>query len=550
MDREYGRITFLGGRQARRVREFSLDRIEALGVLHHELTHLVGLRTDPIFRELGLHRVREVLPDGHDGRDLGRVAHDREGVGVRDAIELHGALHLFGRLSLPRPRRFRGDEGVRPPANEDAHRVHVGGIGGAQERRGALHVDEAAVAVPATRVLHVPGVHRHPRIRIGSGFQECLENVEVPRVLAGPLLRLRITGTGLPLRVHGGEQRRRTVDGGVDVGIGAVLEEHERRVELAIDRRNQERRGAVAATHLVHISAMGEKGLDALEVSLTGRVEQRRESALRRDAHLPLEAAGAARALLLFRRSALGVDLTAREYRCVDLRRGRLPFTIVREGVDHLGSTLIRPRVETPDLGQDHRLGGDVRVGPAFDERRDDVHAIPGSRKDQRSLLPLRLERIGIGASLHEHPDDVLISRNGREVEWRGTAGIRHGADVRTRLYQNGNELEVPVPTRDVEGSVFTDPRRRFGLGTRIQQGPGNLGVAAFGRPVQRAHPVSMSRVYVGPVTQQGAQLLDVTSHGRVGDRRFSRCCRHHDRQGQGTENTHLVRTSHSRVSL
>ena len=85
---------------------------------------------------------------------------------------------------------------------------------------------------------------------------------------------------------------------------------------------------------------------------------------------------------------------------------------------------------------------------------------------------------------------------------------------------QRLHRLGVARSARQVERRVLPDAGHGAGVGAGVDQHRRQLGVAALGGPVQRAHAVALRAVDVGALLQQRAHGVAVAAHGRVGDRR------------------------------
>ena len=195
-----------------------------------------------------------------------------------------GASSSFSAVVPPRARLNGGARvgRVRIGAvfDEQAHRRHVGRVGGAPERGRALGVHEAAVPVAAAAVDHVPGMPGQPRVGVGAGLEQRRHHVQIGRLLQTVLLRLRIAGPRLPLGVHRRPQGSDPVEAGREVGVGAAVDEHQGEIEVRVDGGHQKGARGVAGSDLVDVGAAVEQGHRRPDVSLPHGVEEGRQPAL------------------------------------------------------------------------------------------------------------------------------------------------------------------------------------------------------------------------------------------------------------------------------
>ena len=130
--------------------------------------------------------------------------------------------------------------------DEQSHRLEILGEDGPPERRRPGEVDPHL----GETVFPVPRVRVKAGVGIGPGFEQRAEHVDVSGLLQVLRARLRIVGLWRPLGLEGGEERRGAVRRSGKIWTRSALDEDERQVELAVERRHQEWAGAVRA-HLI-----------------------------------------------------------------------------------------------------------------------------------------------------------------------------------------------------------------------------------------------------------------------------------------------------------
>ncbi len=271
-------------------------------------------------------------------------------------------------------------------------------------------------------------------------------------------------------------------------------------------------------------------------MALTRGVQKRRESPLADD----VRGTPAARVLVLLLFLCILVDsrlvhLAPRAHGGLNLCRCRRPCAVVRERCEHIRIPSACGAVDRALGAQIEGLGGEVRIRSPFQKRVDRVYAIPGSRKDQRRLLPLGLTPVDIGSGLDEYVDDGRVTGSGGQMQRRGAAGNRRGADVGAGGEQDGDYLRDAISARDVEWRILADTSNHIDCGTRVEQHLGELGVATLGSPVQRAHAVALRCVDVRTLAEKLTHRVDVSPHRRIRHRSVRRAGADEDSETKST---------------
>ncbi len=164
----------------------------------------------------------------------------------------------------PRSRNVR----VCAVRGEKLHRVEVLRERRPPERGRALQVDPQL----GETIFPVPQVGVQSHVRIGASLQESAQHLHVLRLLIVVRPRLRVIRLGCPLCLEHRKQRRNSIGGGGQVGIRPALDQKQRDVELAIERRHQQRTRSVAATDLVRAGATIEQPAHRFDMALSSRV--------------------------------------------------------------------------------------------------------------------------------------------------------------------------------------------------------------------------------------------------------------------------------------
>ena len=201
--------------------------------------------------------------------------------------------------------------------------------------------------------------------------EQRLHDLEVGGLLQFHLLGLREPGTRLPRHIRGRPERRHAVVLGGNVRVGAPLDQHHRRVELAVDDGSQQRARGVAGVDGINVGAAFEQSKRGLHVALAGGVEQRGHAALGRHGRIDLvgvETAGRRRVRVRRRNLARAEDFPRGFDRGLHLvGRGPALGFLADEAFDHLALALNGRAIDPALLGHVNRLGSDVYVGATLD---------------------------------------------------------------------------------------------------------------------------------------------------------------------------------------
>ena len=154
------------------------------------------------------------------------------------------------RIAPLRPARRR-DARVGAVRDEQPHRVDVGGVRRAPERRRARLVDVRLIEV----VARVPDLPVDPRVRVRALVEQRAHQVEIRVPLLQVRARLRVGGLRRPLR----RSPRRRAASCRPRSPGSDRRRASSRyiaeIELAVDRRDEERRRAVGRADGVDVRA-------------------------------------------------------------------------------------------------------------------------------------------------------------------------------------------------------------------------------------------------------------------------------------------------------
>ena len=410
--------------------------------------------------------------------------------------------HLALAVGRPRPvsRSHRRDVGIGAASDEQLHRVDVARVGGAPERRRAGFVRAEQVEV----VLRVPELLLQPGVRVRALVEQLLHQVEIRVALLIGGARLRVERLGRPLGVDRRVEWRRA---GVarQVRVRAVLEQIGRDVELAVHRRDEQRRRVIARARLVDVGAVGDERLDGGHRALPRREMERRQ------------AAGAS--------DQLAVGVGARQAGDFDLLRARLRVhALAADAARRLFLVLLalrrchrrlvagrRERRVVDDAGR----GLDARA--ARDEQLDDVDAVERRGKHERRLVVGGVARVHPGTVIEERLHRVDAAGGGRQHE-RGDAGRGRRVHRRASCDERLDDGRRSVLAGEVQRHEAAEPRRGRDAGARCEERARERGVAVGRRPVERGHPVALGLVDVGARLHEGADGVGVLAHRRVGD--------------------------------
>ena len=157
------------------------------------------------------------------------------------------------------------------------------------------------------------------------------------------------------------------------------------------------------------------------------------------------------------------------------------------------------------NLAMSMTLVVDRRIGAAREQRLDRLGAIAG--RPRRSAASGRASDSFALTSALASASRLMTSALPDE---RGQVHRRHAAVGWSCALTSAPALMSALATRraarlggEVERRVLADARHRADVGAGVDQHVGELGVAALGRPVQRAHAVALRAVDVGAVLEQ-----------------------------------------------
>ncbi len=227
-----------------------------------------------------------------------------------------------------------------------------------------------------------------------------------------------------------------------EVRVGASLEQLCRQRDLAIQQRDEQRRGVVPA-RLIDIGAELEQQPRHRHVAVANREEQRRHTAVFR------------------RQRALPDDAVAR--RAASPRRNVLA---------------LRRR--------DRGLRLDVRA--ACHQQFDDVRVVLGDGPHQRRLRAHGVLRVGVGAAIEEQCHGVGLAGARRSYQ-RRLATRRRGVHIGTSVEQPAEDRSIAVERGEMHWRD-TVPRRRFHVCATFDQGVDTLEVIGAHRLMQRRRSV------------------------------------------------------------
>jgi hypothetical protein len=370
---------------------------------------------------------------------------------------------------------------IRAVLLQETHRFHVERVGGAPERRGALHVD-AAPSEHAERVLHVPEMPVQARIRVRARLEQRAHHLDVRRLLLAVLHRMGIRRPGLPLPLQNGVERRRAGDAGL-VRVGSVLEEHLREVPLAVDGRHQQGRREVAARRLMSAppsrSASVASRWPCRTAWSNGVSPPQRSTCSAYDSalfdlhSLPLPRLPPRRAplrrLLVLRprpsRRAIALHLAGQLDRGLDLAgvgcQSEPPPSLLTELVEGIGEAARGSLIGRRPLGDVHRAGRHVRIGARGEEHANRLGTVVRRGEDQRRLAPGALGDVRIDTPLEERGNDLGITRRRRQVERCGAPlfvvraagfGPPAGAATRRRAWPDARRCATACSARSGAG--------------------------------------------------------------------------------------------------
>ena len=334
-----------------------------------------------------------------------------------------------------------------------------------------------------------------------------MHQIEIGGFLVHLRARLRVERLGRPLAVDRAVERRRAVLGG-ERRIGAPPEQILREIELAVDRRDEQRARAIARAHLVDVGAGVEQRAHRFEMSLARGEEQRRDAALRGHELVEL---------------IVAVDA------------GNLPAAAAASGRSVAAALRLLPgrrRIALRELAERRRIAaqrheiGDLRrrleIGAVVRQHLEHRGAIGRRGKHHRRQAAQRFRRVHVGAAGDERRDGSRVAGRGGEHQRRRTVR-RRSVDVGAGLEQRLEHLRAAVPRREQQRRVCADARRRLDVRAGVEQRLHEVGVVLHGGPVERRHAVALRRVDVGRLLQQRLDAVAVALHRRVGDGRARR---------------------------
>jgi hypothetical protein len=286
----------------------------------------------------------------------------------------------------------------------------------------------------------------------------------------------------------------------------ALLEEVQNQVVVAVDGRDQHRRGAVAPRRLVDVGAPVHERPHRVGLALAGGEVQGGETAVLADQ------------LVVFERASDAGHFRGAFGRGRRRRRGPLAAAGGAARPIFLAQRLLQRVLGRHHVGQVHHRRGDRRVG-AFGEQRLHRGGAAGGRREHQRRLPVRgLRRVGLGAGVEQRGDDLGVARGRGQHERRGAGGGGR-FDRRTALQQRRHHRRAPVLGGQVQRGEAADPGRGPRVGAGDQQHLGDFGLALQRRPVQGGHAVALRGIGIGAALEQLAHGSGVAGHRGVGHR-------------------------------
>ena len=360
--------------------------------------------------------------------------------------------------------------GVGLGRQQETHRLDVTGLRRPPERCRPGRIDPQ----PVVRRRAEPQPPRDPCVGVGARVEQRGQQLDgVNLFLVGSWIGR--PGHRREAHVDRGIQRGQPVDVG-DFGIGTRVEQILPHAVVPVGDRDHQGARAVATRHLVHERAALDQGAHRVEMTVSGREEQRGHPTHH---GVPTGRAGTTG------RERIAIVVEPRFDHGHHPRRQSNVRPMLDQSRDHIGPVF---------PGGEHQgrltVGGFacVHEGAVAEQRANRVDA-PGCRGRHQRCRAGRGGRVHTGTRPNEHLDH------------RGAAvGGRHGQG-RDRADARGNG--------------------RTGLG--FDEGRRKLEVIVECRPVQRGHAVTLRDVHVGSARQQRPHCLRVTVHGRIGDRRIGR---------------------------